>query len=128
MRDAIVFDLKSIIDARGQLLVVDPLPFEARRMFMLRQEKTGAARGGHAHRTLKQLLCCVTGYVSVRSHDLSGKVLSFTLFSPDQAFYAPPMTWVEVVLHPYAVLVVLASDVYREEDYISDKQAFMGLR
>ncbi len=44
---------------------------------------------------------------------------------PELALHVPPMVWTtQYKYSPDAVLLVLASDVYREEDYIRDFEEY----
>jgi len=49
-----------------------------------------------------------------------------TLDRPDQGLYLGPMVWRHVEARtPGAVLLVLASDIYRESDYFRDLDAYL---
>jgi UDP-2-acetamido-3-amino-2,3-dideoxy-glucuronate N-acetyltransferase len=48
---------------------------------------------------------------------------------PDLGLHVPPMVWTtEYKFSPDAVLLVLASDIYREADYIRDVDEFLALQ
>jgi dTDP-4-dehydrorhamnose 3,5-epimerase-like enzyme len=129
--DAQLFELPRISDERGHLSfaqVQQALPFEVVRYFLVFGVPSREIRGEHAHRELHQFLVCVHGNCSVRlfDGDASEEVL---LNRPDLGLHVPPMVWTtEYKYSPDAVLLVLASDIYREEDYIRDQDEFLNLR
>ena len=59
--------LNSHNDARGRLIATETtaLPFEPKRIFLVDSVSSGAARGGHAHRSCHQLLVAVAGEMKV---------------------------------------------------------------
>jgi len=86
-----------------------------------------ASRGAHAHRTLHQFLTCVHGRCHVIADDGKGRQ-EFVLDSPSQGLHLPPMVWsMQYRYSPGAVLLVLASEVYDEADYIHDYDQFLHL-
>ena len=55
-------------DERGQLAVLEEkkeIPFEVKRVYYIYDTLEGVHRGGHAHKSLKQLLICVHGSCKV---------------------------------------------------------------
>ena len=123
--------LPRISDHRGQLSFAEvnrALPFAAVRYFVVFGVPSSEIRGEHAHRVLEQFLVCVHGTCSVRLWD-GERGDEIVLDRPDLALHVPAMIW--TTQHKYssdAVLLVLASDVYREEDYIRDLGEFHECR
>lgn len=118
--------LTSHPDSRGRLSVLDEgaLPFEPKRMFMVDQVPTGRMRGAHAHRKCHQLFMVVAGRVTVAVDDGS-RAFAVELSRPDIALYVPPMVWSLQYAHSQdAVLVVLTSRRYEQDDYIHDYARF----
>ncbi|HLY05901.1 MAG TPA: WxcM-like domain-containing protein [Rhizomicrobium sp.] len=119
-----------ISDARGHLTFGErnrPLPFEVVRYFLVFGVPSREIRGEHAHRTLHQFLVCAHGSCSVALYDgrSRGEV---TLDRPHLGLHVPPMVWTTQYRYsPDAVLLVLASDVYREQDYIRDLGQYQEL-
>ena len=59
-----IIDLPKITDARGSLTFVEGgrhIPFDIKRTYYLYDVPGGAARGGHAHRDLHQLIIAISG-------------------------------------------------------------------
>ncbi len=126
-----LYELPHVTDARGHLSFAEihqALPFPVVRYFLVFGVPSREIRGEHAHRTLDQFLVCVHGNCSVRlfDGDSSEEIL---LNRPDLGLHVPPLLWTtEYKYSPDAVLLVLASDVYREDDYIRDVDDYLALR
>jgi len=96
------------------------LPFPVSRYFLVFGVPDRQIRGEHAHKTLHQYLVAVHGSCSVRLFD-GERSEEILLDRPECALHVPPMVWsTQYRYSADAVLLVLASDVYREEDYIRD--------
>jgi acetyltransferase-like isoleucine patch superfamily enzyme/dTDP-4-dehydrorhamnose 3,5-epimerase-like enzyme len=127
---AMLYELPRVSDHRGHMSFAEihqQLPFEAVRYFVVYGVPSREVRGEHAHRTLHQFLVCVHGSCSVRVFDgeLDQEV---RLDRPDLGLHVPPMVWTTQYKYSAdATLVVLASDVYREEDYIRDADEYLSL-
>jgi hypothetical protein len=82
-------------------------------------------RGEHAHRHCHQFLICIKGSCSVVVDD--GRTRAEVLLNrPNLGLHVQPLVWAtEYKYTPDAVLLVLASDVYKAEDYIRDYDLFL---
>jgi dTDP-4-dehydrorhamnose 3,5-epimerase-like enzyme len=81
-------------------------------------------RGAHAHRTLSQLMVAISGQFRVQLTGRTGKH-TFLLDSPNMALFIPPGYWRNLdQFSNRAICLVLASDLYAEDDYIRDLQEF----
>jgi hypothetical protein len=123
--------LPLLIDHRGQLSFAEvnrALPFAAARYFLVFGVPNREIRGEHAHRSLHQFLVCAHGSCSVRLWD-GGRGDEIVLDRPELGLHVPPMVWTTQYKYSAdAVLLVLASDVYREEDYIRDLDEYQTAR
>ena len=123
-----IFILPIIKDLRGSLTVAEYgqyLPFIPKRYFLVFDVASKEIRGEHAHKNLHQFLVCTKGSCSVLVDDgfSSEEIL---LDSPNIAVHIPPMVWgIQYKYSPDAVLMVLASDVYKSDDYIRDYDDFI---
>ncbi len=119
--------LTNVRDLRGSLAAgefPDSLPFEPKRFFFVHGVPDSRVRGEHAHRNCHQFLVCVRGSVSLLVEDEERRQ-QFELDSPDHGVYVPPMIWaVQYRYSADAVLLVLASDPYDENDYIRTYEAW----
>lgn len=118
-------------DRRGNLTVVEngkTLPFDVKRVYYLYDVPGGESRGAHAHKELSQLIIAASGSFSVTLDDGKCK-RSFFLNRPYQGLYVKPGMWRTLEdFSSGAVCMVLASDVYKKEDYIRDYSEFVEFR
>ena len=115
-------------DDRGTLVALEQernIPFEIKRCYYMYDTVQGVRRGFHAHKTLKQVLVCVKGQCKVLLDD--GKEQKHVLLdSPNRGLYIESDIWREMYdFSEDAVLMVLASELYDESDYIRDYQEFL---
>lgn len=118
-------------DRKGTISVVqngDTVPFNVKRVYYLYDVPGGESRGSHAHRELSQLIVAASGSFRVTLDDGDVK-RSFVLNRPYQGLYVAPGIWRDLDdFSSGAVCMVLASDVYRAEDYIRDYDEFQEFR
>ena len=115
-------------DDRGQLIALEEnndIPFKIKRVYYIYDTKEGVRRGFHAHRKLEQILICVSG--SCKIHLDNGKeTAEVELNDPTEGLYISNATWREMYdFSPDAVLLVLASELYDEKDYIRNYDKFL---
>lgn len=114
-------------DERGMLVALEEckdIPFEIKRVYYLYDTKEGVRRGFHAHKSLEQILVCIHGSCKILlDNGTEKKVVS--LEKPYEGLYIANDIWREMYdFSSDAVLLVLASDFYKEEDYIRDYDVF----
>ncbi len=130
VNDCQVLNLPKITDPRGNLTFIEGgkhVPFDIKRVFYLYDVPTEADRGAHAHHELHQFLVCLAGSFDVALDDGETK-RSVHLNRPWFGLHVPPMIWAaEVNFDPGTVCLVLASDAYREPDYIREYSEFIRL-
>lgn len=118
-------------ERRGNLTVVqnrETIPFDVKRIYYLYDVPGGEARGAHAHRELSQLIVAASGSFRVTLDDGHTK-RSFVLNRPYQALYVKPGIWRDLDdFSSGAVCMVLASEVYNENDYIRRYEDFLEFR
>lgn len=130
--DCSVIELNSFMsDRKGNLSVVEngkTLPFDIKRVYYLYDVPGGVARGGHAHRSLYQLIIAVSGSFSVTLDDGHLK-RTFLLNRPYKGLLVVPGLWRTIDdFSSGAICMVLASSEYDEEDYIRDYSSFIKLK
>lgn len=123
----VLYRLSYIEDMRGSLSVAElgkHLPFEPKRCFWVFDVPSREVRGEHAHKELHQYLICVKGSVAVMLDDGKHRT-ELLLDRPNLGLHIPPGVWgVQYKYSSDAVLVVLASDVYKNEDYLRSYAEF----
>ena len=118
-------------DRKGNLTVVqndETLPFNVKRVYYIYDVPGGESRGAHAHKDLSQLIIAASGSFSVTLDDGNIK-RSFFLNRPYLGLYVKPGMW--RVLDDFssgAVCLVLASEVYKKDDYIHNYDEFISYR
>lgn len=126
--DIQLISLPKIEDRRGNLSVIenDTIPFAIKRVYYVYDIPSGAARGGHAHKQLQQFLVALSGSFDVvlNNGNQENKV---TLNKPNVGLLIKSGIWRELKnFSSGAVCLVVASDVYIEEDYIRDLNEFLS--
>ena len=123
-----IIDLPKISDPRGNLTFIEGgrhVPFEIKRVYYLYDVPGGAERGGHAHKSLQQLIIALSGSFDVILDDGTQKK-RFHLNRSYYGMYVCPMIWRELDNFSSAsVCMVLASNLYDEADYYRDYGAFV---
>jgi dTDP-4-dehydrorhamnose 3,5-epimerase-like enzyme len=113
---------------RGNLTFVEGgrhVPFEVKRVYYLYDVPGGAARGGHAHKALHQLIIAMSGSFDVVLDDGYEKK-RIHLNRSYIGLYVPPMIWREIDnFSSGSVCMVLASNYYEESDYYRDHVDFL---
>lgn len=115
-------------DRKGNLSVVENgkgIPFDIKRVYYLYDVPGGESRGGHAHKALYQIVMGVSGSFSVTLDDGKDKQ-TFVLNRPYQGLIVVPGIWRTLDdFSSGAVCLVLASEIYDENDYIRDYNEFV---
>lgn len=121
-------DFPIIHEPRGNLSFIEGgihVPFDIKRVYYLYDVPGGAARGGHAHKDLQQVIIALSGSFDVVLDDGSSRSKVF-LNRSYNGLYLPNMIWRELEnFSSGAVCMVLASERYDEDDYIRDHGEFL---
>lgn len=110
----------------GYLTATDgkEIPFPVKRAFWTYFTPQNVVRGGHAHKTTWLLLIALTGKITVTTETLSGRKKTFILDKPNVGLLIPPLIW-HIQRHSHtAIQLALASQDYKEKDYIRDYKKF----
>ena len=100
------------------------VPFEIKRVYYLYDIPGGESRGGHAHKGLQQLIISGSGSFDLELSDGVSE-MKIHLARPYQGVLLPPGIWRELInFSSGAICLVLASEVYLEEDYIRNYEEF----
>jgi len=129
--DCEVIELQRIQNRSGNITVTEnmkDIPFNVNRIFYLYDIPGGESRGAHAHKECHQFLIAASGSFEVLLDD--GKVKK-TIFlnQPFRGLHIPPGVWAsENNFSSGSICMVLASEVYKEEDYIRDYDEFLDYK
>lgn len=117
-------------DKRGSLVAIESnkqIPFNIKRIYYIFGNKKKLPRGYHAHKKLKQIYIVLSGSCRIILDNGKKKKTVF-LTSPLTGLFIDRMTWREI--HNFSqncILLVLASDFYKEKDYIKKYHDFKKL-
>ena len=100
------------------------IPFDIKRVYWTYYTPHDVQRGFHAHKELHQLIIAVAGVIDFDVEMQNGEKFRFLLDMPSKGLYLPPLTWRSIKFTHNAVMVCLASDIFKETDYIRDYEAF----
>jgi len=114
-------------DQRGSvnfLEVGKALDYQPRRIFWLHHVAPGQWRGRHGHRESKLLFVALNG--SCRAHLDDGTIKeTVTIDDPTRALYVAPWVWHELTdFAPQTAVMVIASSLYDEAEYLRDYEVF----
>ena len=85
----------------------------------------GIVRGYHAHKSLEQILICIHGSCKILLDNGKEKKI-VPLEKPYEGLYVANNMWREMYdFSADSVLMVLASELYDENDYIRDYDEFL---
>ena len=114
-------------DERGQLVALEEykdIPFRIKRVYYMYDTKEGVVRGCHAHKKLQQILICIHGSCRIKL-DNGKETKVILLEKPYEGLYVSNAMWREMYdFSKDAVLMVLASELYDESDYIRNYDEF----
>ena len=116
-------------DERGQLVALEEfkdIPFKIKRVYYMYDTASGVVRGQHAHKNLQQILICIHGSCKILLDNGNEKKV-VPLEKPYEGLYVANDMWHEMFeFSAGAVLMVLASDLYDENDYIRNYEEFLN--
>lgn len=125
-----LIDLPKIIDTRGNLTVVEQMrqiPFDIARVYWTYDIPGGGRRGGHAHRTCQEVVVAVSGSFDVQLYN-GREWETYHLNHPFQGLYIGTGIWRTLEdFSSGAVCLVLASELFDEDEYIYDMDEFEKL-
>jgi dTDP-4-dehydrorhamnose 3,5-epimerase-like enzyme len=123
-----LINIPKVEDYRGNLAIIEKevVPFEIKRVYYLFDIPSTAHRGGHSHIDQLEFLVALSGSFDVVLKDGITEQ-TVTLNKPDKGLLIQKNVWRELGnFSSGAVCLVLASDVFKEEDYIRYYEEFIN--
>lgn len=123
-----LIDFPKITDPRGNLTVAQAhtdVPFAIQRAYWVYDVPGGECRGGHAHKSCKEVLIALSGsfHVTIDNGEEQKTVL---LNHPYQGLLIDTDVWRTLDdFSSGAVCLVLASEPFDEDDYIREYDDFL---
>ena len=102
----------------------DIIPFEIVRVYWTYYTPQNVTRGGHANIEKELVMIAVSGTITVTAEMNDGYKETFQLNKPDEGLYLPRLCWHTMQYSHNAVQMVIASNLYSEDDYIRDYSLF----
>jgi len=122
-----IIDFPIVHEPRGNLSFIESerhIPFSIQRVYYLYDVPGGATRGGHAHRTISQVIIALSGSFDVVLDD-GKETRKVSLNRSYHGLFLPNMIWRELEnFSSGAVCMVLASEYYNEAEYVRDYEEF----
>jgi oxalate decarboxylase/phosphoglucose isomerase-like protein (cupin superfamily) len=104
------------------------IPFDVKRVYYLYDIPGGESRGAHAHKNLQQVIIAASGSFDVTLDDGRNKK-TVNLNRPYFGVHVYPGMWRDISnFSSGAILLVLASEAYQEEDYIREYEHFLEFK
>lgn len=127
MMEPHIIQLPKLLDPRGNLSFIEEnhhIPFKIERTYWIYDVPGGETRGGHAYKTLQEMVVALSGSFDVVLHDGRAEK-RFHLNRSYYGLYVPSMYWRSMEnFSTNSVALVLANEVYDEKQYIRDFEAF----
>lgn len=126
INDIRLIDIPKIHDTRGNLSVIEGevIPFAMKRVYYLYDVPSGAERGGHSHKDQQEFLVALSGSFDVVLND-GNEQKTVTLNKPNVGLLIVNGIWRELQnFSSGSVCLVVASEVFAEEDYVRDFEDF----
>lgn len=125
-----LIEFKPLGDDRGQLFSIESnqnIPFNIKRVYYMFGMQNDVPRGFHAHKELQQFAICIKGSCKLVMDDGTTKE-EVVIEKPNIGIVIDKLIWHE--MHDFSedcILMVIASDLYDESDYLRSYDDFKNL-
>jgi len=132
VRECKISQIGHVVDSRGTLNFLEAgsseVPFDIKRVYCLMGVNPLSIRGEHGHKNLQQIMVALSGSVVIDLFDGQDKK-KYILNSPSEGLYVCGGMWRTLSnFSNDAVVLVLASEKYDEDDYIRNIDDFMAFK
>lgn len=115
-------------DYRGQLVSLEEgndIPFSIKRVYYMYNTCSGIVRGRHAFKSLQQIFVCIHGSCKIKL-DNGRETKVVIMEHPYEGLFVPNHMWREMYdFSEDAVLMVFASELYDESNFIREYDEFL---
>ena len=129
--DCSILQLKKIQNRAGNITPITNLenfPFIIKRVFYIYDIPGGENRGAHAHKECHQFIISASGSFEIEMDDGIHK-RTIQLNRPYYGLHIPPGIWAsEKSFSSGSICLVLASELYNEDDYIRDYKNYLEFK
>ena len=104
------------------------IPFEVKRIYYLYDIKNKSIRGEHAHKDLYQVIIGLNEGLKIKIDD-GQNMKTYNLDNPNQGLLIVPGIWRSLTdFSSESICLVLASELYSEDDYIRNYKEFLNFK
>jgi len=129
--DVKLIELPKILDERGNLSFFEnekQIPFSIARIYWIYDVPGGATRGGHAYKTLEEVIVALSGSFDIVLNDGREEKV-FSLNRSYTGLYLPKMIWRRLEnFSTNSLALIVANQPYDEEEYIRDFDIFLEFK
>jgi dTDP-4-dehydrorhamnose 3,5-epimerase-like enzyme len=128
LEDVKLIDLPKILDERGNLSFFEnekQIPFAIARVYWIYDVPGGEARGGHAYKTLQEVIVALSGSFDVILND-GKEEKKYTLNRSYFGLSVPKMIWRHMEnFSTNSLAMIIADQPFSEEEYMRDFNQFV---
>lgn len=126
-----IIELPKIVDERGNLSFFEnnkQIPFKIERTYWIYDVPGGQSRGGHAYKTLKEVIIALSGSFDVVLDDGEFKK-TYTLNRSYFGLLVPQLIWRKMEnFSTNSLSLIVADQEYNETEYIRNYDEFKSLK
>jgi hypothetical protein len=126
-----LIELPKVLDVRGNLSFFQnnsQVPFEVKRVYWIYDVPGGEVRGGHAYKSLQEVIIALSGSFDVVLFD-GKEERKFTLNRSYTGLYVPGMIWKHLEnFSTNSVALIAADQLYDESEYLRDPDLFKSMK
>jgi dTDP-4-dehydrorhamnose 3,5-epimerase-like enzyme len=127
LNDVKLISLPKILDDRGNLSFFETnnhIPFEIERIYWIYDVPGGEIRGGHAYKSLQEVIIALSGSFDVVLND-GKEERKYTLNRSYYGLYVPKLLWRQLEnFSTNSLAFIITNQPYNETEYIRDFNVF----
>ena len=116
----VMFQNNSVVNKKNSL------PFDVKKVLVIKDTKNGDVRGGHTHCKTRQIIFAISGSCNIKL-DNGKERTQVTLDGFNNGLTLEPYVWHTMEdFKPNTILLILADTEYDEKDYIRNYDDFLN--